>query len=55
MVSFDVKSVFPHVPIAKTTYIILDFVYNRKEISNILTKDEMKKLLASCFKTYIYH
>ena len=38
MVSFDVKSVFPHVPIAKTTYIILDFVYSRKEISNVLQR-----------------
>ena len=50
MVSFDVKSLFTSVPLTETIDIILDRVYNRKEISNVLTKDETKKLLTLCTK-----
>ena len=48
MVSFDVKSLFTSLPLTETD-IILDHVYNRKEISTILPKNVMKKLL-TCTK-----
>ena len=41
---------FTSVPLTETIDIILDRVYNRKEISTILTKNEMKKLLTLCTK-----
>ena len=44
MVSFDVKSLFTSIPLTETIDIILDRVYNRKEISTVSTKNEMKKL-----------
>ena len=50
MVSFDVKSLFTSIPLTETIDVILDCVYNRKEISTILTKSEMKKLLTLCTK-----
>ena len=50
MVSFDVKSLFTSIPLTETIDIILDRVYNRKEISTVLTKNEMKKLLTLCTK-----
>ena len=50
MVSFDVKSLFTSVPLTETINIILDRVYNRNEISTVLTKNEMKKLLTLCTK-----
>ena len=50
VVSFDVKSLFTSVPLTETIDIILDRVYNRKEISTVLTKNEMKKLLTLCTK-----
>ena len=37
MVSFDVKSLFTSVPLTETIDIILGRVYNRKEISTVLT------------------
>ena len=42
MVLFDVKSLFTSVPLTETIDIILDRVYNRKEISTVLTKNEIK-------------
>ena len=45
MVSFDVKSLFTSVRITETIDIILDHIYNRKEMSTVLTKDKMKKFL----------
>ena len=51
MVLFDVKSLFTSVPLTETIDIILDLVYNRKEISTVLTKSEMNKLLTLCTKT----
>ena len=50
VVSFDVKSLFTSVPLTETIDIILDRVYNRREISTVLTKNEMKKLLTLCTK-----
>ena len=50
MESFDVKSLFTSVPLTKTIDIILDRVYNCEEISTVLTKNEMKKLLILCTK-----
>ena len=50
IVSFDVKSLFSSVPLTETIDFILDHVYNRKEISNVLTKNEVKKLLILCTK-----
>ena len=50
MVSFDVKSLFTSVPLTETIDIILDRVYNRKEISTALTKNEIKKMLTLCTK-----
>ena len=52
MVSFNVKSLFTSVPLTETIDIILDRVYNRKEILTkiVLTKNEMKKLLTLCTK-----
>ena len=49
-VSFDLKSLFTLVPLLETVDIILDRVYNRNEISTVLTKNEMKKLLTLCTK-----
>ena len=50
LVSFDIKSFFTSVPLTETIDITLDRHYNRKEISTVLTKNEMKKLLIFCTK-----
>ena len=51
-VSFDVKSLFTNVPLKKTINIILDKIYNKKEISTSVKKRTLKKLqLDSCTKT----
>ena len=50
MVSFDVKSLFASVPLTEIIDIILDRVYNRKEISTVVTRNEMKKFLTLCTK-----
>ena len=44
IVSSDIKSLFTSVQLTQTIDIILDDVYNRKEISTVLTKNEMKNL-----------
>ena len=51
MASFDVKLLFTSVPLTETIDIILDRAYNRKKISTVLTKNEMKKLLTLCTKS----
>ena len=50
LVSFDIKSFFTSVPLTETIDITLDRNYNRKEISTVLTKNEIKKLLIFCTK-----
>ena len=50
MISFDVKLLFTSIPFTETIDIILDCVYNCKEMSTILTKNETKKLLTLCTK-----
>ena len=50
MVLFDVKSLFISVSLKKTVDVILHRVCNREEISAVLTKNELKKLLTLCTK-----
>ena len=50
MVLFDVKSLFTSVSLKKTVDVILLRVCNREEISAVLTKNELKKLLTLCTK-----
>ena len=45
MVSFDVKSLFTSVPLTETIDIILGRVYNRKEISTVLTMKWNEKVV----------
>ena len=47
-VSFDVKSLFTNVPLKKTINIILDRIYNKKEINTTLKKRTLNKLLLDC-------
>ena len=52
LVSFDVKSLFTNVPLNKTIQVILDRVYNKKQIATNLKKSTLKKLiLDTCSKT----
>ena len=44
-VSFDVKSLFTSVSLTETIDIILDRVYNRKEISTVLTMKWNEKVV----------
>ena len=51
-VSFDVVLLFPNVPLHKTVQIILNRVFEEKQISTTSTKRSLKKLiLDSCNKT----
>ena len=50
VVSFDAKSLFTSIPLTETIDITLELVHNRKEISTVLTKSEMNKLLTLCTK-----
>ena len=50
MASPDVKSLFTSIRLAETIDIILDRIYNHKEISTVLTKNEMRNLLTLCTK-----
>ena len=45
MVSFDVKSLFTSVPLTEKIDIILDRVYNRKEISTVLAMKWNEKVV----------
>ena len=45
MISFEVKSLLTSVPLTGTINIILDHVYNCKQMLTVLIKDEMKKML----------
>ena len=55
LVSFDVKSLFTYVSLGETIEIILNKIYNKSEISNDITKNEMKELLNLCTKMYTLH
>ena len=50
MVYFAVNLLFISAPLTETIDIILDGVYNRKEISTVLTKNKMKNLSTLCPK-----
>ena len=45
MMSFDVKSLFINVPFEKSIEITLERIYERKEMNNSTSKEEMKQLL----------
>ena len=52
LVSFDVKSLFTNVPLDKTIKVMLDRVYNKKQITTTLKKTTLKKLIRdTCSKT----
>ena len=46
-VSFDVKSLFTNLPLKKTINIILDRIYNKKEINTTLWQLSRMKLYAN--------
>ena len=48
--SFDVKSLFINVPLDQTISIILNRIYNNREINTDITRREMKELLYLCTK-----
>ena len=48
--SFDVKSPFTSVPLEHIIDIIIKRIYEKHEITIVLTKNEMKKLLTVCTK-----
>ena len=50
MVPFDVKSLFTSLPLEHTTDIIIKKIYEKHEITTVLTKKELKKFLAICTK-----
>ena len=54
MVSFEDKLLFTSLPLTEIIDIILNHVYNRKEILAALTKNEMKKLLTLCIKNVYF-
>jgi hypothetical protein len=47
-VSFDVKSLFTNVLLKKTINLILDIIYNKKQLNTTLKKRTLKKLLLDC-------
>ena len=49
-VSFDLKSLFTSVPLEHTIDIIIKRIYEKHEITTVLTAHEMKKLLTICTK-----
>ena len=51
LISFDVKSLFTHVPLDETIEIILNRIYDKNEIPTDITKNEMKELLNQCTKS----
>ena len=50
MVSFDVKSLFTNVPLDRTIDIILNRIYDHKELETPITRCEMKEMLTLCTK-----
>ena len=54
LVSLDVRSLFTYVPLDETIEILLNRIYNKNEISNDITKNEMKELLNHVQKSPLY-
>ena len=54
MVSFEIKFLLTFTPVTETIDSKPDSVYNRKEISTVLKKHEMTKLLTLCTKTVYF-
>ena len=50
IVSFDVKSLFTNVPLDQTISIILNRIYNNREINTDTSRSDMKELLYLCTK-----
>ena len=50
MMSFDVKSLFTSIPLAKTIDIALKQIYDRKEINTKIPRPIMKEMLLLCTK-----
>ena len=50
IVSFDVKSLFSNAPLGQTISIILNIIYNNREINTDISQSEMKELLYLCTK-----
>ena len=50
LVSFDVESLFTNVPLDYTVDLILDRVYNKKDIQTTIKQNDLKKLLMLCTK-----
>ena len=50
MVSFDVKALFPNVPLEYTTGLVLKRIYENYGILTPITKNEMKEILLLCIK-----
>ena len=50
MVSFDVKSLFTNVPLGRTINIILNRIYDHKELKTQITRCEIKEMLTLCTK-----
>ena len=50
MVSFDVKSLFTNVPLECTIGLVLEQIYNKRELVTNITRSEMKEILLLCTK-----
>ena len=48
IVSFDVKALFPNVPLQYTTDLVLKRIYENYGILTPITKNEMKEILLLC-------
>ena len=53
MVSFNVKSLFTNVSLDQTIQLLLKRIYEKHEVSAIITKQELKKMLILCIKMFI--
>ena len=53
-VSFDIVSLFTNVPLSRTVNIILDRIFNEKQINTTLTKRSLKKLILDCCNKTVF-
>ena len=53
LASFYVKSPFTNIPLDSTVEIILNRIYDRKELITNIERKDMKKLILLCIKIYI--